>query len=101
MVDGGLQHFALRAPPEAIIDQLRIARHQLVFQMGGALVERGLFDAAMRRQQDGAAGRLIDAARLHADKAIFQEVQPSDAMLLAIGVERGEQRGGRHLFAID
>ena len=49
----------------------------------------------MRRQQDRAAGRLVDAARLHADKAVLDEVEPADAVLAAELVELGQQRGRR------
>ena len=62
MVDGGLQHLALRAPPEAVIDHLGIARHQLVLEVALAAVEGGLFDAAVGDEKDRAAGRFVDAA---------------------------------------
>src|SRR6185369_14997736 len=55
LVDQRLQHLALRREPEAIVDELRIARHQLVLEVAGAAVERDRFDGAMRLQQNGAA----------------------------------------------
>jgi hypothetical protein len=39
-VDGGLEHFALRREPEAVVDELRTLRHQLVLEMNGDTVER-------------------------------------------------------------
>ncbi len=57
-----LQHLALGREPEAVIDELGIARHQLVLEMGGAAVERDALDAAMGAMQDGATGRLVDTA---------------------------------------
>ena len=41
--------------------------------------------------QDGAARRFIDAARLHADEAVLDEIEPADAIVAAEIVERGEQ----------
>src|SRR4051812_15696473 len=49
LVDQGLQHLALRREPEAVIDQLRIARHDLVLQVPRAAIEGDALDAAMRR----------------------------------------------------
>src|SRR5690554_235926 len=70
LVDRRLQHLPLRREPEAVVDQLGIARHQLVFEVHGAPIKGELLDAAMGCQQDGAARRLVDAAALHADKAV-------------------------------
>src|SRR6516165_7539568 len=50
-IDRGLQHLALGREPEAVVDQLGIARHQLVLKMRRAAVERDLLDAAMGREQ--------------------------------------------------
>ena len=40
LVDCHLQHFALRREPETIIDQFGIFRHQLVFEMRSAAIDR-------------------------------------------------------------
>ena len=55
----------------------------------------------MGGEQDGAAGRLVDAARLHADEAVFQKIETANAVLAAIFVEGSEQRGRGHGLAID
>ena len=55
--------------------------------MHRAAVERDRFDAAMGGEQDGAAGRLVDAARLHADEAVLDQVEPADAVVVAELVE--------------
>src|SRR5580698_219372 len=39
LVDQGLEHLALGREPEAVIDQLRIARHQIVLQMRRAAIQ--------------------------------------------------------------
>ena len=55
----------------------------------------------MRRQQDGTAGCLVDAARLHADKAVLHQVEPANAVRPAELVQFGEQGRGRHRHAVD
>ena len=87
LVDGRLQHFALRREPKAIVNQLRIARHQLVLQMPGAAIKSDLFNAPMGRQQDCTARRFIDPARLHADIPVLYKIKPPDAVLTAIIIE--------------
>ena len=101
LVDHRLQHLALGREPEAVIDQLGIARHEAVLQMGRLAVERERFDGAMRSEQDGAARRFIDAARLHADEAVLDEIETADAIVMAQPVEFGQERGGRHGLAVD
>ena len=66
-----------------------------------AAIERDLLDAAMGGEQDGAAGRLIHAARLHADKAVLNQIEPPDAVGMTELVELGEQGRGRQLLAVD
>ena len=55
----------------------------------------------MRREQDRAPGRFIHAARLHADEAVFDEIEPADAIVVAELVEGSEQRRGAHRLAVD
>src|SRR6478672_13649296 len=87
LVDRRLQHLALGREPEAVVDQLGIARHQLVLEMHRAAVEAEALDAAMRREQDRAARRLVDAARFHADKPVLDEIEPADAVRAAELIE--------------
>ena len=58
-------------------------------------------DCPVRGQQDGAARRLVHAARLHADEAVLHQVDAADAVVAAELVELGEQRGGRHRLAVE
>src|SRR3546814_2478944 len=55
----------------------------------------------MRREQNGAARRVIHAARLHADEAILDQIESSDGVPLAITVQCFQQRCGAHRLAID
>ena len=69
--------------------------------MHGAAVQGDAFDAAVRRDQYGPAGGLIDAARLHADETVLDQVQTADAVVVTVLVQRGQDRRGRHGLAID
>ncbi|MCY1294147.1 hypothetical protein D9M70_434300 [compost metagenome] len=69
--------------------------------MCGTPVERDRFDRAVRGEQDRAAGGLIDAARLHADEAVLDEIETADAVVAAVLVKLGKQRGGRQAHAVD
>ena len=101
LVDHRLQHLALGREPEAVIDELGIFRDEAVLQMRGLAVERQRLDGAVGDGEDGAARRFIDAARLHADEAVLDEVEAADAIVMAQAIELGEQRCGRHLLAVD
>src|SRR5206468_10548818 len=43
----------------------------------------------------------VDAARLHADEAVLDEVEPADAVLAPERVERRQQQGRRKFLAVD
>ena len=69
--------------------------------MRRATIERDRFDSAVRGKQDRAPGRLVDAPRLHAHKAILDKVELADAMWRAKPVQLGQERCGRKLLTID
>ena len=100
VVDGGLQHLALRGKPVAEIDQLGVARREFILQMRGAAIQRDALDAAMRGQQHRAARRLIDAARLHADIAPLDQIEPPHAVAPADGVQRRQHRRRAERLAV-
>src|SRR5690606_5963764 len=83
LVDQRLQKLALGGEPEAVINEFRIARHERIFEVRGLPVERDRFYASVGGEQDGAAGRLIDAARLHADETVLDKIEAADAVLAA------------------
>ena len=56
---------------------------------------------AVRGEQDRAAGRLVDAARFHADEAVLDQVEAADAIVVAELVELGQQRCRRQFLAVD
>ena len=55
----------------------------------------------MRGVEQRAARRLVHAARLHADHAVLDEIDATDAVLAADRVERGEQGDRRHVVTVD
>src|SRR5262245_7072286 len=81
LVDQRLQHLAFRREPEAVVNQLGITRHDLILEMRGAAVERDRFNAAMGDLPDRTARRFIDTARLHADKAVLDQIEAANAMI--------------------
>ena len=64
-------------------------------------VEGERLQRAVGDVQDRAAGRLVDAARLHADVAVLDQVDSADAVAPADVVEPGEQDGRRRALAVD
>src|SRR4029450_4569049 len=101
LIDQRLKHLALWREPEAVIDELGVARHQRILEMHGLAVEGERLDRSVRDVENGAAGSFVDAARLHADEPVLDEIDAADAVLLAIGVELGEERGRRQPRTID
>ncbi|MNE91594.1 hypothetical protein D3C80_1892260 [compost metagenome] len=61
LVDQRLQHFTLGREPEAVIDQLGVARHDLILEMSCATVERDGFNGAVSGQQDRATRCFVNA----------------------------------------
>ena len=51
--------------------------------------------------EDRAAGRLVNAAVLHADKAVFHDVDDADAVGAADGVQALDDLAGLHLLAVE
>ena len=100
MVDRRLQHLALGAEPEAIVEQFGVTHRQLVLEVRRTAIERELFDAAMREVIDRAARRFVHAARFHADEAVLDQVEPANTVLAPELVLRGQQRRRAHRFAV-
>src|SRR5690606_39864048 len=82
-------------------DHARVARHEVVLQVRNLAVEGDRLDGAMGVQQDGAAGGLVAAPRLHAHVPVLDEVEPAHAMATAQPVQLGEELVGLHAIAVD
>ena len=101
LVDRRLQHFPLGAVPEAVINQLGIARHQTVLQMAGAAIKRNLLNTTVRFQQNSPARCLVNPAGFHTNKAVLNKVETPNPMLPAQLVELRQDCGRAHRFSID
>ena len=69
--------------------------------MHGTAVERKRLDRAVSVPQDRAAGRFVNAARLHANKTILDKIDAADAVVTPQVVELCKKRCGRQLFAVE
>ena len=100
MVYCGLQHLALRREPEAIVNEFGIFRHQLVFQMRRAAIQRDAFNAAMGTGVDFATRRFIHTARFHTNETVLDQIKTANAMRAAKLIKRCQQCCWRHRFAV-
>ena len=96
-----LQHFALGAEPVAVVYQFGVLRHDLVLEMGRAPVKRDLLNASVSLQQNCSARSLVNAARLHSDIAVLDEIESADAVAPSQIVQFSQQLGGRHSLSVD
>ena len=92
--------FAQRREPLSVIDKLRKADGNVLFEMLGLLVEAEHFQLFVRKVQDGSAGRFVHAAALHTDEAVFHDVDDPHAVLAADLVEFVHQLHRTRLFAV-
>jgi hypothetical protein len=69
-----------------------ILRGELVALEHDLAVHGEGLDRAVRGVEDGAAGGLVDAAALHADEAVLDEIDAADAVLAAEFVEVPSRR---------
>mmetsp|Transcript_21925 Transcript_21925/g.47855 ORF Transcript_21925/g.47855 Transcript_21925/m.47855 type:complete len:270 (+) Transcript_21925:619-1428(+) len=101
LVNEGLQRLPLGAEPEAIVDELSIAGHQLILEVRLLAVQGDGLNGAVGIQQDGAAGGLVHSSALHSHKAALHQVHTPDAVVAAQLVELSQQGGGAHLDAVN
>src|SRR5690606_24716000 len=92
---------ALGRPPEAVVDDAGIFRHQLILQMHGAAVDGDALDGAVPVPQDRAARRFVKAARLHPDITDLADIEPANAVLRAEAVEFAQELIRLHRLAVD
>ena len=78
--DEGVVRLALGGPPAALVHEIGVARGDDVLGRERAAIEHELLELGVRRVEQGAARRLVHAARLHADHAILDEIDAADAV---------------------
>lgn len=93
--------FTFGGPPAAFVHQVGVARGDGVFRGEGAAVERELFELAVGGVEQRAARGFVDTARLHADEAIFDEIDAADAVTATDGVQRVDDADWREALAVD
>mmetsp|Transcript_21541 Transcript_21541/g.38393 ORF Transcript_21541/g.38393 Transcript_21541/m.38393 type:complete len:238 (-) Transcript_21541:760-1473(-) len=96
-----LQGNALGGVPEAVVDHLCVLRHHLILQVHLTAVEAHGLDAAVRGHEDGAAGCLIHATRLHPNETRLYEIEATNAVGASQLVQLSEQLRGRVLHVVD
>ena len=64
-------------------------------------IQGDLLNATMRFQQNCTARGFVNAARFHANKAPFDQIQPANAMRAAQRIQLSEQLRWRERFAIN
>ncbi len=69
--------------------------------MQGGAIEGDRLELLVRGREDRRGGLLVDAAALHPDQPVFDQVDPADAVLAADLVERLDHLDGLHLRAVD
>ena len=74
---------------------------ETVAQMDEVAVESELLDELVGGVEDGHARGFVDAAALHADEAVLDDVDPSDAVATADLVELADHLERRTLFAVE
>ena len=100
VVGEGADGLTQRGEPLAVVDQLAHLLGQLCLEVHGLLVQRDGFQNIVRLVQDGTAGGLIDAAALHADETVLDDVQQADAVGAAQLVQVLDQLDALHLLAV-
>ena len=85
--DEGVVRLAFRRPPAALVHDVRVPRRDEVLGRERATIEHELLELTVRGVEQGTARRLVDAARLHADHAILDEVDAADAVTPADRVQ--------------
>ena len=89
------------AEPGAVVDHLgKLKRHALAV-MERLAVEHELFKSTQRFHENGAARGLVDAAALHANQAILADINATDAVARADGVEFSQKRHCIEFLAVD
>ena len=91
----------LRAVPEAVINHLRHLRRDPVAEVDEVAIEGELFDEPVGLVEERHARRLVNAAALHADKSVLDDVRPAHAVAAADRVEFEDDLVGRKRLTVD
>ena len=95
------QCVAKRRIPFALIDDLSKLVAYGLLEFHCSPVEDELLELLVSLHEDRAARCLIDAAGLHADNTVLNDVNDADAVLAAELVQRADDISDLHLLAVD
>jgi len=71
VVDEGLQALAERVEPLAVVDEFGVTERDLLLEMERVALDADLFEGLVGFVENGAAGRLVDAAGFHANETVL------------------------------
>ena len=100
-VDERVVRLALGGPPATLVHEVRVARRDEILGGESAAIEHELLELGVRELEQRAAGGLVDAAGLHSDEAILDEIDAADAVPAADRVELLDQGDGGERLAVD
>ena len=80
LLDERLERLAERAEPLPVVDELGVPEGEPLLLVHRVAVERQRLQGAERLDEQGPARRLVDAARLHADEAVLDDVDAADSV---------------------
>src|SRR5450759_207408 len=95
-----VQRLAERREPLAEVEELGIAGGELFLLVDDVAVERERLEGAERHDEERAARRLVDAARLDSDQPVLDDVHATDAVPATDLVELLDERHRRELLAV-
>ena len=94
------QSLTQRSEPLTGVYQFRKLNGQLLFIGVGLLIQHHMLQLLMSLVHDGSARSLINAAGLHADNTVLQNIYDTDTILAAQLIELGQKSDRIHLFTI-
>src|ERR1043165_5831468 len=97
----GPEGFAQGGEPAAVVDELGEREAEVLAVMTGFAVEVEFFEGAEGFDDHGAAGGFVEAAGLHADAPIFDQVYASDAVAAGDVVELEDDLPGGERFTVE
>ena len=101
LAEEGVEGLAKRGEPLAVVDELRVPERHGGGEMVGRPVQGEALERRLRLVEDRAARGLVDAAGLHPDEPVLDDVHPADAVPGPRLVQPGEQGGRPEPLAAD
>src|ERR1035441_3234123 len=91
-LDKSVERLAQRREPQAEVNQFRIFQRNVLLEVQQIAIQAKGLKLAMSREQQRASGSFIAAARLDADKTVFDQIDAADGVPSADLVQQLNQR---------